>query len=117
MNYIAQKFNIDKNMILEEQDSEEQAVRIALAETEVIKETMDFLKKQNIDLSFLEEDRSKTLRSKKVILVKNIQFEMSQQNLEELFGFYGVIERMILAPNRSIGIIEFGEESHADNAF
>jgi hypothetical protein len=32
-------------MILEEQDSEEQAVRIALAETEVIKETMDFLKK------------------------------------------------------------------------
>ena len=58
-----------------------------------------------------------TLRSDKVILVKNIQYNITEQNLKELFGFYGPIERLLLSPNKSIAIVEYEDIGDAEKAF
>lgn len=42
---------------------------------------------------------------------------MTDQNMKELFGFYGTIERMLLCPNKSIGIVEYEESREAEKAF
>lgn len=117
LSYVADKYQVDKSTVLQQQDSEEQAVRIALAETEAIQETIKFLKAQAVDMSFLEENRTMTLRSDRVILVKNIQYNTTRQNLSELFGFYGQVVRLLVAPNNAIGIVEFSDAQNAENAF
>ena len=77
LNYISKKYGVDKEEILDQQDSEQQAVRIAMAETEVINETRHFLEGKKIDLGFMEENRRETSRSDKILLIKNIKYSTS----------------------------------------
>ena len=117
LNYISKKYGVDKKQILDQQDSEEQAVRIALAETEVINETKQFLENKKIDLSFMEENRRETVRSDRILLVKNIKYQTTFQQLYELFNHHGHVDRLLLAPNNSIAIVTYQDCKHAQNVF
>ena len=62
---------------------------------------------QNLDLSFLEKDRSLCERSKKIVIIKNLNFKTQESQLKELLEFYGMVEKFMMAPNRAIAIVEF----------
>lgn len=98
-----------------------------MAETQVIKETKEWLRSNGIDLSFLKADRAECerfsdnrlfmLRSKTTILVKNLQYTVEAGELHELFEHYGKVRRILVSPNKSIGIVSFDNEQFAQNAF
>ena len=87
------------------------------AEQQVIRETKEFLEKYNINLSAFQKNPAETERSKTIILVKNIPYELKKKQLEELFNNYGKLVRFIFPENRAISVIEYLDEEHANNAF
>ncbi|CAG8577126.1 1353_t:CDS:10 [Ambispora leptoticha] len=112
MDSIATRLNIKKSEILDP-ESENMSARMALAETHVIQETKLFLEKQGIRLdAFSSKERSDT-----VILVKNISFDTTKEELSQLFGWYGNIVKFILPPSKTIAIIEFLNPTEARAAF
>lgn len=46
-------------------------------------------------------------RSERILLVKNLNHRIKEKDLRELFEFYGVVCKVLLAPNKAIAIVEF----------
>lgn len=113
---ISAQYSMKKREILS-MESSDQAVRIAMAETQIINETKEWLESQGVNLGFLDENRAECIRSERIILIKNIAYECKESELRELFEFYGVITKFLMSPNRSIGIVEFESENFAQNCF
>ncbi|CAG8486980.1 1639_t:CDS:10, partial [Paraglomus occultum] len=109
---IAHRLNVKKSDILNP-EVDNMAARLALAETHVIQETKTFLKENGVSLdAFANKERSDT-----VILVKNISFNTTEDELKELFGWYGDLGRVLLPPAKTIAIIEFLHPTEARSAF
>jgi len=51
--------------------------------------------------------REKCIRSKTVILVKNIPFTVKEKQLRDIFERYGELKRMELSPMNTIAIVEY----------
>ena len=56
-------------------------------------------------------------RSKTVILVKDLKAELSSDELKEIFGKHGTVDRVLLPPHGSTALVEFQEPSEAKKAF
>lgn len=69
---MAKKLHITKSEILL---SDNLAPKVALAEAEVIQETKSWMEKNHVSLEFMEKDRSLCERSKKTIIIKNLNFK------------------------------------------
>lgn len=80
---------------------------MALAEAEVIQETKEWMISKSINVEFLKLDRDACERSKKVLLLKNLNYRVSEADLEELLNFYGLVKKILLSPNRAIAIVEY----------
>lgn len=94
-------------------ESDNMAVRLALAETQIVNETKEFLEKHGIILeSFAKKERSDT-----VILVKNTPYGTSEDDMRELFGKYGELGRVLVPPAKTMAVVEFLEPSEARAAF
>ncbi|KRX11111.1 hypothetical protein PPERSA_05220 [Pseudocohnilembus persalinus] len=113
---IANTYNVRKSEILSS-ESQDLAVRQSLAEAQIIKETRDWMEGQGLNLEFLDSERKKCQRSDRIILVKNLPYKITEEKLRDVFSHYGKVERVLLSPNRSIGIVEYDNEKHAKNAF
>lgn len=86
---IADRLGLSKSEVLDP-NSSNMAVRLALAETNLVNETKEFFEKHGIVLdSFGKKERSDT-----TILVKNTPFGTSEDDLRELFGKYGDLGRV-----------------------
>jgi multiple RNA-binding domain-containing protein 1 len=110
---MAKKLHITKSEILL---ADNLAPKIALAEAEVIQETKDWMTKEgNLNLDFLEKDRNLCERSQKTLLIKNLNYRTQQTELKELLEFYGVLTKLLIAPNRAIAIAEFQSAEFAVN--
>ncbi|KAI9486704.1 MAG: hypothetical protein EXX96DRAFT_516924 [Benjaminiella poitrasii] len=109
---IADRLGVSKSDVLNA-EADNQAVRLALAETQIVNETKEFFEKHGIVLdSFGKKERSET-----IILVKNIPFGTSEDDLRELFGKHGELGRVLIPPAKTIAVVEFIEPSEARNAF
>ncbi len=75
------------------------------------------MRESGLNLSFLDTARDECKRADNVILVKNLAYTVSEQLLRETFAHFGKVYRVLLAPNRSIALVEFEEATHAQNAF
>jgi multiple RNA-binding domain-containing protein 1 len=118
--------------------AENAAVRLALGETELIKQTKEQLEQlsdMNVDLSQLRNANVK--RSKRIILVKNLSmeqiltdkkelmalsFEKQRQEIEkELFELFsslgGQVARVIVLQAGTLALVEFYEPTEARKAF
>ena len=114
---IAKKFAVKKADILD-QAEENLAVRMALAETQIIKDTKEELAASGVDvLVFDNTTRKECVRSRKIIIVKNLPFEVTREKLNELFSYYGFVAQVILPSTKAIAIVEFESNQHAYNAF
>ncbi|KAL6652046.1 hypothetical protein ACP70R_010971 [Stipagrostis hirtigluma subsp. patula] len=117
---IARKSGISKSEFLH-READDLAVRIALGETHVIAETKKYLSKSGVNVAALEEHASKRneklKRSNHVILVKNLPYSSSEEELAAMFQKHGDLDKIILPPTRVFALIIFVEATEAQRAF
>ncbi|KAI9220240.1 hypothetical protein BC828DRAFT_415832 [Blastocladiella britannica] len=109
---MAARLGVDKSQLLD-RNSDDMAVRLAVAETHVISETKVYLEEQGIDLSTF--DRS--LRSDSVMIVKNITYGTTEKELATLCKPFGELGRLVLPPAGTIAVVEFLAANDAKVAF
>lgn len=116
MEVMASKIGIKKKDLLDT-EIENPAVLKTQAELETIQQTKDFLMQNNVNLEAFKTKPSETPRSSSIILIKNIPYKTSRQQIEDLFNNYGKLLKTVLPDNKAIAIIEFYSDEHAKNAF
>lgn len=114
---VAARLGVPKTSIMNTHESDSLATRLAIAETHIIQETKEYLESEGVYLeAFI--NNSTVERSKTIILVKNLPFEVEIEELRSLFGKFGGLGRVVLPPlTRSIALIEFLEGNEAKSAF
>ena len=75
------------------------------------------MKTQGLNLDFLDRERVSCERSDEILLVKNLSYKVTEELLRDTFSHFGSLERVLLAPNRAIGIVQYSDKQHAQNAF
>ncbi|PFH49279.1 hypothetical protein AMATHDRAFT_48832 [Amanita thiersii Skay4041] len=110
---IADRFSIDKNDILNPESGSNPAVKLALAETHIIQETKSYLESQGVILSSF----SSRARSDTVVLVKNIPYGTTMEQIRELFEPHGELSRVLVPPAGTMAVVEFEESNEAAKAF
>jgi len=121
--WMADKFGVTKSEVLDP-SAKDLAVRLALGEAQVVSETKEALATAGVNVASLDHavvgDRQKKkaiARSDAVILVKNLPYETTENDLEILFSKYGAIVRLVLPPTKAIALVEFSVASCAKIAF
>lgn len=114
---IADRMNISKSDILNPDSSDNAAVKLALAETHVIQETKTYLEKNGIDLSAFSSTTGRIPRSDTSILVKNIPYGTTPEQIRELFEPHGDLLRVLVPPAGTMGVVEFSRADEASKAF
>ncbi|KAH8114829.1 hypothetical protein DFH11DRAFT_1589929 [Phellopilus nigrolimitatus] len=119
---IADRMNIPKADILNpdssDGDSTSAAVKLALAETHIIQETKAYLESEGINLSSFSslESSDRAVRTRRLdtcILVKNIPYGTTADQIREMFEPHGKLSRVLVPPAGTIAVVEF---VHADEA-
>lgn len=115
-NSISSRMGIDKATLLStETDTQvSPAVRLALAETRVIQETKQFFAEQGIQLDALEHVKA---RADDIILVKNLPYGTSGEEIRALFSRYGDVGRVLIPPANTMAVVEMPVVGEARAAF
>ncbi|KAL8565912.1 hypothetical protein ACOMHN_000489 [Nucella lapillus] len=112
---MAAKYQTDKGDILDDSGRGSLGVRMALGETQLVQETRQFLLDNGVALdSFSQADGE---RSKRVMIVKDLPAATEADMLQDVFGKYGTVARVVLPPHGITAIVEFQEPSEAKRAF
>ncbi|ETO04324.1 RNA-binding protein Mrd1 (predicted) [Reticulomyxa filosa] len=82
------------------------SVMASLAETAIIQQTKDFLQEHGVCIDAFQGNRKTCLRSRNVILVKNIPFDIQIQDLQQLFSKYGQLGNILLPETKAMAIIQ-----------
>jgi multiple RNA-binding domain-containing protein 1 len=89
---MAQKLDVSKADILDA-EADNMAVRVALAETHIIQESIKYLEQEGVCIDAFKSNMKKE-RSDTVILIKNIPFASEEFELREMFGRHGDLLRV-----------------------
>ncbi|XP_074868755.1 putative RNA-binding protein 19 [Carettochelys insculpta] len=112
---IAQKYNATKSQVLDHEGRDSVAVRVALGETQLVQDVRQFLVDNGVSLDSFSQAAGE--RSKTVILVKNLPAGTQVVELEEVFGPFGSLGRVLLPEGGITAIVEFLEPTEAKRAF
>lgn len=117
---LSDRLNISKGDVLDVKDgisSGNAAVRLALGETHIIAENREFFMKHGVDVTLTEKDSVK--RSKSTILVKNLPFDTSLEDLTKVFHAIGGDHpsQILLPPSKTAALVEYGHANDARRAF
>ncbi|KAJ6615636.1 hypothetical protein B0H10DRAFT_2164825 [Mycena sp. CBHHK59/15] len=110
---VADRMKISKSDILNPESSDNAAVKLALAETHIIQETKTYLESQGV----LLDSFSARARSDTIILVKNIPYGTTAEQIRELFEPHGALTRVLVPPAGTMAVVEFGRSDEAGKAF
>ena len=105
--------NISKSEILNPESGDNAAVKLALAETHIIQETKTYLESQGVLLSSF----SSRARSDTTILVKNIPYGTTIDQIRELFEPHGELSRVLVPPAGTMAVVEFERPDEAAKGF
>lgn len=109
---IAARLNITKGEVVDP-TADNVAARLSMAETQIIMETKRFLEEHGVDLgSFGRKERSDT-----VIIVKNIPYGTTEDQIREVFEKHGKLGRILIPPSKTIAVVEFLAPTEARSAF
>jgi multiple RNA-binding domain-containing protein 1 len=115
---MATSLSVSKSELLDPESGSSMAVRLALGETNIIKETKAFLEAEGVSLEALKGHYNKSIsRSSTVILVKNIPTNTQVEELRSLFGPFGSLLRVVLPPSRTLAVVAFAAPTEARAAF
>ncbi|XP_046496592.1 probable RNA-binding protein 19 [Equus quagga] len=112
---IAQKYSATKSQVFDHETKGSVAVRVALGETQLVQEVRRFLIDNGVSLDSFSQ--AATERSKTVILVKNLPAGTLAAELQETFGRFGSLGRVLLPEGGVTAIVEFLEPLEARKAF
>ncbi|CAI9572605.1 unnamed protein product [Staurois parvus] len=112
---IAQKYNTSKSQVLDHEGKGSVAVRVALGETQLVQDVRQFLMENGVSLDSFSQASGP--RSKSVILVKNLPAGVQVSELQEVFGRFGDLGRVLLPEGGITAIVEFIEPTEAKQAF
>lgn len=123
---ISDRLGVSKGDVLNVKDgisSGNAAVRLALGETHIISENIAFFESHSVDISALEgggkgsSDKSK--RSATMILVKNLPYDTSVEDLTKVFHGIGgdAPQRILLPPSKTAALVEYNHATDARRAF
>uniref|UniRef100_A0A8C5SLD5 RNA binding motif protein 19 n=1 Tax=Laticauda laticaudata TaxID=8630 RepID=A0A8C5SLD5_LATLA len=112
---VAHKYNATKSQVLDHGGKGSVAVRVALGETELVQNVRRFLLDHGVSLDSFSQAAGE--RSKAVILVKNLPAGTKAKQLEEVFGPFGSLGRVLLPEGGVTAIVEFLEPTEAKKAF
>ena len=115
MDAMADRYSTEKRDILDPDTSHSLAVRMALGETQLVAETRRFLEENGVKLEVFEQQRPK--RSKTVLLIKNLPYNTTTEELREALLPYGSPSRLVLPPHGVTALVEFPSASSARSAF
>lgn len=110
---MARNLGVRKSEILDA-NADNMAVRLALAETNIISETKNYLEECGVSLEAFTTTKTK---SPFIILVKNIPGSTEEKDLLDLFTPFGSLGRVVLPPARTIALIEYPDRNEAKVAF
>ncbi|KAJ9082652.1 Multiple RNA-binding domain-containing protein 1 [Entomophthora muscae] len=109
---IAARLNITKGEVMDP-TADNVAARLAMAETQIIMETKRFFEDHGVDFgSFGRKERSDT-----VIIVKNIPYGTTEDQIREVFEKHGQLGRILIPPSKTIAVVEFIAPTEARSAF
>lgn len=115
---MASSLSVSKSELLDPESNSSMAVRLALGETNIIKETKNFLESEGVSLDVLKGHYNKNIaRSSTVILVKNIPTNAQIEELRNLFGQFGTLLKVVMPPSRTLSVVEFAAPTEARAAF
>jgi multiple RNA-binding domain-containing protein 1 len=120
---LAERLGLRKGELLNVKDSlkaGDAAVTLALGETHIIEENRAYFRQHGIDMEALISVRAgdDLKRSSTAILVKNLPFDTSQDELLKLFASVrDSPRRLLLSPSKTIALIEYGHSVDARMAF
>ncbi|XP_020138512.2 putative RNA-binding protein 19 [Microcebus murinus] len=112
---IAQKYNATKSQVFDHETKGSVAVRVALGETQLVQEVRRFLIDNGVSLDSFSQAAAE--RSKTVILAKNLPAGTLAAELQETFGRFGSLGRVLLPEGGITAIVEFLEPLEARKAF
>uniref|UniRef100_A0A8C5P7G9 Probable RNA-binding protein 19 n=1 Tax=Leptobrachium leishanense TaxID=445787 RepID=A0A8C5P7G9_9ANUR len=112
---IAQKYSTTKSQVLDHEGKGSMAVRVALGETQLVQDMRQFLIDNGVSLDSFSQASGP--RSKTVILVKNLPANTQVAELQEVFGRFGDLGRVVLPEGGVTAIAEFLEPTEAKKAF
>ncbi|KAL7541608.1 hypothetical protein ACHAXR_013349 [Thalassiosira sp. AJA248-18] len=132
---ISDRLGVSKGDVLNVKDgisSGNAAVRLALGETHIISENIAFFENHGVDVTALESKSTNTKggknggggaaaakRSKTMILVKNLPYDTSLEDLTKVFYGIGgdVPQKILLPPSKTAALVEYGHATDARRAF
>ncbi|KAG9037626.1 Multiple RNA-binding domain-containing protein 1 [Tulasnella sp. JGI-2019a] len=116
---VADRLKISKGDILNaETGTTNPAVKLALAETHIINETKKYLEDNGIILDSSQTSTTRSApRSNTTILVKNIPYGTSVEDLQSMFNMHGEIVRLLLPPAGTLAVVDFEHTHQAAKAF
>ncbi|XP_046312462.1 probable RNA-binding protein 19 isoform X1 [Marmota monax] len=112
---IAQKYSATKSQVFDHETKGSVAVRMALGETQLVQEVRRFLIDNGVSLDSFSQAAAE--RSKTVILAKNLPAGTLAAELQETFGRFGSLGRVLLPEGGVTAIVEFLEPLEARKAF
>eukprot|EP00580_Thalassiosira_gravida_P013877 CAMPEP_0201682814 /NCGR_PEP_ID=MMETSP0494-20130426/51808_1 /ASSEMBLY_ACC=CAM_ASM_000839 /TAXON_ID=420259 /ORGANISM="Thalassiosira gravida, Strain GMp14c1" /LENGTH=907 /DNA_ID=CAMNT_0048166577 /DNA_START=501 /DNA_END=3224 /DNA_ORIENTATION=+ len=130
---LSDRLGVSKGDVLNVKDgisSGNAAVRLALGETHIISENIAFFESHGVDVSALDSNQKKggrsgsggaapAKRSKTMILVKNLPYDTSMEDLTKVFHGIGgdVPQNILLPPSKTAALVEYGHATDARRAF
>lgn len=109
---VALKMGISKAQLIDPQSSSS-AVKQALAEAHVIGDVRKYFEEHGVDLTTFGGKE----RDDKIILVKNLAFGTTSDEIGNLFAEYGEIKRLLMPSVGTMAIVEFRDAPGARAAF
>lgn len=109
---VADRLGLPKSEILDPTSSDA-AIKQAHAETHIIQETKAYFKQQGVDLDAFK----KSQRGDTAILVKNIPYDCSRDELRRLFEEHGELTKFLMPPSGTIAVMEFANAAQCKAAF
>lgn len=112
---MAEKYSTEKSEIYDATSGTSAAVRVALGETQIVRETREFLQSHGVNLEVFEQNKPK--RSKNIIMIKNLPSGVANSEISKLFQPFGQLLKVIMPPAGISALVEYAEASHARKAF
>ena len=114
---MSEKYNVDKADVVlgDSGGGKSAAVKLALGETQIIKETKLYLEQEGVKLDAFNQPPK--VRSKTVIIAKNLPAHTPALEIRELFEKFGVMGRVVMPPGGITAVIEFADPGEARAAF
>jgi multiple RNA-binding domain-containing protein 1 len=107
----AQRLGVPRSALLDP-SSTDAAVKQAHAETSIIQETKEYLRRQGVNIDAFSE-RS---RDDRTLLLKNFPYGTTTEELQTALNKYGMVEKLIFPPSGTMAIARFQEAFEAQGA-